>query len=311
MSNLKPSSTNCPFCNGTSINAFSALAHDAPRGVSARVGIIECLSCHAAWQWPTSRSPTESLNIFNEAYLTNDEGSYFDKTKRIAVAKYQAEYLNSIYSDIPGKLLDLGCGDGIFAREMAANGWYVTGVDPALPEECMQHGIDRLLLTNTAPSPSNEDDLFNIVTLLDVIEHIPEPVPFLEHAISQLRPGGFIVIETGNYQSFGRINAKDRWWNYQTDHRWYFAPPQLKAILTKLGMDDIFITDKVLRPWVKQKHEPEHYGVSRLVKQLLKNPFTPLNIIRSHNQLVKAMRDWPDWNSLEIITLIARKPIRS
>lgn len=302
----------CPFCNGTNLRSFSAAAHDAPLGTDAIVSLIECTLCNVAWQWPRQRSPRESQDIFSAAYEQKAIGSYFDETRRIEVAKYQAEYLKDVINKSSPKLLDIGCGDGIFAQEMAVMGWTVTGLDPALPHKCNLLQTDQLSFKRELAPPNCKEELFDVVTLMDVIEHIDDPAHFLKYVISYLKPGGYLVLETGNYQSTGRIVEDRKWWNYQLDHRWYFAPPQIESLLSYNGMDNIFLVDKVLRPWVKQGKADSvslKYDFLSTIKMLLRNPNHPISTCKINSRLVHAKRNWPKWHHLEIFTMIAHMPI--
>lgn len=308
---LKHLDTTCPYCGSGAIKAFEAQAHDAPEGMESTVSIIECTSCIAAWQWPRHRSADESRQIFNNAYDEKPTGTYFDKDRRVAVSEYQADYLNNTLNIQPGRLLDIGCGDGVFAKAMASHGWIVTGVDPALPDACDLQQLEHIQLRRELNEPVNENNLFDVVTLMDVIEHVDDPVGFLQYAISFVRPGGYLVIETGNYQSTARIVNADNWWNYQLDHRWYFAPPQLRNLLSMLGMNNIDMANKTLRPWIKPQNGKNPSGLSILasaLKSAFKNPLHPFSALDNHFCKYRAAHKWLQWHYIEIFTLIARKP---
>ena len=61
--------------------------------------------------------------------------------------------------------------------------------------------------------------------------------------------GGYLVLETGNYQSAERIISESDWWAYQADHRWFFAPKILHSLMEAAGLVDITYADLVFRPW--------------------------------------------------------------
>lgn len=294
-------SSNCPFCLGSNLKRFLVNAHDDP---SATVSIIECEQCEAAWQWPRSRTANESARIFDQAYIEKDEGTYFDPEKRLAVAQCHTDFVRSTIKLSNARLLDIGCGDGVFARQIASTGWDVIGVNPAIPTESPQIPHERLRLVRAYSASTAE---FDVVTLFDVIEHIEDPVSFLAYAISFLKPGGYLVVETGNYQSDGRILGGSSWWNFQLDHRWYFAPPQLRIISAQLGMEDIIFADRVLRPWWR----PNTTNLSNLywstVKGLIKHPFQVRDILLKQKMLMHAKDNWCKWHHLEIMTMISRK----
>ena len=94
--------------------------------------------------------------------------------------------------------LDLGCHDGTLARLLAAQGYRATGIDvydPVLKQdnswEYMQFNLDR------APFPL-EADSFNIVSALELIEHIINTDMFLEEVKRIVQPGGLFILSTPN-----------------------------------------------------------------------------------------------------------------
>jgi 2-polyprenyl-3-methyl-5-hydroxy-6-metoxy-1,4-benzoquinol methylase len=94
-----------------------------------------------------------------------------------------------------GRILDLGCGNGIFLSEAKSFGYEVMGVDisPLAVHICKERGV---------PCEAGDfttlrfDKLFDFVTMWDVIEHLLKPRAFIDRSIELLRPGGYIVIKT-------------------------------------------------------------------------------------------------------------------
>ncbi|MDO8449168.1 MAG: class I SAM-dependent methyltransferase [Rhodoferax sp.] len=302
MLNLNDSS--CPFCDGNRLVRYSASAHDAKK---KRVNIIECQTCQAGWQWPLQRTEQQSAMEFENAYADHNDGTYFDLEKREAVANCQFEFLKTKI-ERPGRLLDVGCGDGHFARYMANRGWDVVGLDPALLRGVTEDiSPGRLSLQCDSIANLPPDQIFDLVTLWDVVEHVEKPDQLINEAAARLAPGGILVVETGNYQCAGRIHSKGTWWNYQIDHRWYFAPPQLNALLTRAGLNHIELADKVLRPWWKGHCDMPSPRLITLVKAIARRPWRTFSALRCHNDLKQGRKQWTGWGGLEIMTMIGHK----
>jgi SAM-dependent methyltransferase len=294
----------CPFCNGERLRRYSAVAHDCKPKL---VNIVECQSCQAGWQWPLQRTEAQSEQVFNQAYATGEERTYFDLDKRNTVASCQREFIET-HIKIPGRLLDIGCGDGTFVRNMAQAGWYAVGLDPAIKVPVVENcSAGHLNLKSDFVADLPVGDTFDLITLWDVVEHVEKPDQLIADAVSRLAPGGMLVVETGNYQCAGRIQSDRKWWNFQMDHRWYFAPPQLRAILASAGLDRIELADRVLRPWWKGQSDVKPPRVRSLVKSILKKPWRAINAWQCHQELAQGGTQWKGWSGLEIMTMTGRK----
>ncbi len=111
----------------------------------------------------------------------------------------------------PGRLLDVGAGDGSFLSAMRRRGWEVHGVEPdprARERALREHGV--------ALTPGTIDDVpteerFDAVVLDNVLEHVPDPVATLRRAWSLLRPSGRLVVLTPNAKSLGHARFGARW----------------------------------------------------------------------------------------------------
>lgn len=301
---LKLNGSVCPFCHSVCLARYQATAYDAaPKMVS----IIECCSCQAGWQWPLQRTEAQSAQVFDQAYGSGEEGTYFDYDKRNSVATCQREFIEK-HIKTPGRLLDIGCGDGTFVRNMAQAGWQAVGLDPVIREPVIKNfPAGRLTIKGDFVADLPAEEPFDLITLWDVVEHVEEPDQLIAEAVSRLAPGGMLVVETGNYQCAGRILSDRKWWNFQLDHRWYFAPPQLRAILESAGLDRINLADRVLRPWWKGSPEAKQPRLMSLIKSILMKPSQPMNAWRRHQELVQGATQWKGWSGLDIMTMFGRK----
>lgn len=301
---LNLNGSTCPFCNGDRLDRYQAIAYDA---APKMVNIVECRSCQSGWQWPLQRTEAQSEQVFNQAYATGEEGTYFDLDKRNSVAACQREFIET-HIKIPGRLLDIGCGDGTFVRNMAQAGWHTIGLDPAIRVSVVEsYSSGHLNLRGDFVADLPAGDIFDLITLWDVVEHVEKPDQLISDAVARLAPGGMLVVETGNYQCAGRIQSDRKWWNYQMDHRWYFAPPQLRAILTSVGLDHIELADRVLRPWWKGQAEAKSPRLRSLVKSILVRPWRAISAWQRYQDLARGKQQWKGWSGLEIMTMTGRK----
>ncbi|MBF0160851.1 MAG: glycosyltransferase [Magnetococcales bacterium] len=94
------------------------------------------------------------------------------------------------------KVLDLGCGAGMVGAALRHKGCHVTGVDRFVPTQELDHFI---LHDMDSGLPELDYSLFDVVLLLDVVEHLTKPeMLMLSLQASGLRPEARVIVSTGN-----------------------------------------------------------------------------------------------------------------
>jgi len=132
-----------------------------------------------------------------------------------------------------GKLLDVGCGNGGFLAFMQQRGWDISGLDNAPAGVSIAKELlgDRVLLTTLkeASYPSNH---FDVVSLFEVLEHVPDPSSELKEINRILKPGGLLCLSVPNFASWERVLFA-KWWNGldAPRHLYQFAPHTLEKLL--------------------------------------------------------------------------------
>ena len=236
---------------------------------------------------------------------TGTVGSYFGKAKKREICALEMEFVNSL---VParGSLLDVGSGAGTFVEVAFECGWDAYGVDPAGPEieESAEGRVLRLFSGTLADL--KKDARFDVVTMWDVVEHLERPLELIVECKDRIVPGGWLVIETGNFHSTGRVLGGKEWWGYQHDHRWYFSPGTLQKLLRSAGCVNFRLCERTLRPWVKKAGNFE--GPSKLSYLLAtaKRPWKTFKNIDEFKRLSALRRRYPDSANLQIFTLAAQ-----
>jgi 2-polyprenyl-3-methyl-5-hydroxy-6-metoxy-1,4-benzoquinol methylase len=279
---FRANSRRCPNCKATRIRRAAFGARDTPQ----RQGIVRlriCANCGLAWQWPIGRKTDESHEWFAVQYESQEPNTYFDPKWRREVAALKLAFVGTLVS-LPSSILDIGAGDGTFLRAAGEAGWRAVGVDPSLQTSLESHDVGpgawRLLAGTT--DLLGADEVFDVVTLWDVIEHVEDPVKLLVAAVSHLSKDGTLVIETGNYWSCNRLEEADEWWGYQLEHRWYFSPSTLEPLLQKIGLDSFQYSAQALEPGCKSS--PQYLGPSRLhlLQSMLRKPWQAPKALRRY-----------------------------
>ena len=133
-------------------------------------------------------------------------------------------------------LLDIGCADGRFVHAAAGRGIDARGIDHSgrmidLGNE--RYGGDRLSRA-TVDDMVSRDERFDVVTLFEVIEHVPDPLGVLHESLRLVGRGGTVVISTPNREGRPRApEALDRPPHHLT--RW--TPRTLATLIERADLD--------------------------------------------------------------------------
>jgi len=209
--------------------------------------VVECERCGLVWVTP--RLSGEALaRVYGEGYWKSDD------PKNRGYADYQREaslYLKTFRRRLrfvrrwvpPGaRVLDVGCAAGYFLQVMLDAGHPVLGIEPsaAIARAAQQQlGSERVhigQLEGAPPALGFRDGSFDLVTLWDVIEHIPDPQATLRRAAALLAPGGRLLLETQNVASrWARLLGR-RWHHYKhAEHLYHFTPATITRLLGDCG----------------------------------------------------------------------------
>jgi 2-polyprenyl-6-hydroxyphenyl methylase/3-demethylubiquinone-9 3-methyltransferase len=115
-------------------------------------------------------------------------------------------HIERLAGGLAGKrVLDVGCGGGILAEAMAARGAQVTGIDLAEKplKVAMLHGMEsasgvsyRLIAAEALALEAPES--FDVVTCMEMLEHVPDPASIVRACAQLVRPGGTVFFSTIN-----------------------------------------------------------------------------------------------------------------
>ncbi|MGH1357403.1 MAG: bifunctional 2-polyprenyl-6-hydroxyphenol methylase/3-demethylubiquinol 3-O-methyltransferase UbiG [Burkholderiaceae bacterium] len=102
-------------------------------------------------------------------------------------------------------VIDVGCGGGILAEAMAGKGAVVTGIDLADKSlnvarlHQMESGADvKYQLISTEAMAESEPESFDVVTCMEMLEHVPDPAAIVAACARLAKPGGWLFFSTLN-----------------------------------------------------------------------------------------------------------------
>jgi SAM-dependent methyltransferase len=138
----------------------------------------------------------------------------------------------------PGSLLDLGCWLGFLLAEARSRGWRTTGVEPSAFASAYareQLGLD--VITGELMDAPRAPHSFDVITMGDVIEHLPDPGHALRKAHELLVPGGVLWLALPDAGSRVARAMGRRWWSVLPTHVHYFTRGSLATLLGRHGFE--------------------------------------------------------------------------
>jgi SAM-dependent methyltransferase len=147
--------------------------------------------------------------------------------------------------DVRGRLLDLGAGTGDFLEYAIEQGWSAEGIEPSglAAVRAQERGlqvVNTTLESFLANSPESEQ-AYDAVSMLNVLEHVPDPVAFLVDTRRLLRPStGVVCLSVPNdftdlQRAVNRRHNLGEWWIAVPDHLNYFDYQSLDRTLEGCG----------------------------------------------------------------------------
>ena len=204
-----------------------------PRWKSDRpFNILDCPICDLGHTWP---APAEANG--EEGFADNDvhyERQYSER--RELWRGFAARLLDRVpASHRSGRLLDVGSGVGLLVELAGERGAQACGIDraPAAGRVARSHGVD----VRSCELSDLDEDEFDVVVMMHVLEHVPDPVGFLRDAACRLRPGGILLVNVPISSGLMPRLLGRRWYGFQpTQHVHQFSPRSLRAVAARAGL---------------------------------------------------------------------------
>jgi SAM-dependent methyltransferase len=134
------------------------------------------------------------------------------------------------------RMLDIGCAHGEMLSAASARGFQATGLETS-PAASEARRLGYTVHSMELADAGFADQAFELITLVDVLEHIPKPRQFLDEIRRILTPTGALFIGTPDVSSIVARILRDRWPHYKQEHLWYFDRSTLRALLESESLD--------------------------------------------------------------------------
>jgi 2-polyprenyl-3-methyl-5-hydroxy-6-metoxy-1,4-benzoquinol methylase len=208
------------------------------------IDILRCRNCgHVFSSYPA--------NPHHDGYWGEEVKEGDHAYWKIARAPMYQEFFERFVAGRSGRLLDMGCGLGFFVKAMEAHGaWEAYGreISPA----AVRYGREKLGLRNISAGRLEDTELpdgsFDLITMWDVIDHIPRPDPVLRRCHALLKEGGRCFIRAPNVS----VQLPRAWLNrllrgmrpgvtylQARDHAHHYSTSSLSRLLERNGFSEI------------------------------------------------------------------------
>jgi 2-polyprenyl-6-hydroxyphenyl methylase/3-demethylubiquinone-9 3-methyltransferase len=176
------------------------------------------------------------------------------------------EWVDRLCGGVAGKrIVDVGCGGGILAESMAVKGASVTGID--LSEKALKVARLHQLETGTQVDyrhiaaealAEEQPESFDVVTCMEMLEHVPDPVSTLAACRAMVKPGGWVFLSTLNRNPksylFAIVGAE-----YVLNllpkgtHDWskFLKPHELASHARQVGLEPVELMGMTYNPFSK------------------------------------------------------------
>lgn len=246
----------CPLCGNTRAKHVVD-AQDTWVGHEAqRFSIVRCEICAHRYTTPRYREAAKhrafagAYPFYARARAARSGAPTEDRRASRRPFEGRADRLRAV-ANLPGRVLDVGCGDGFFLDAMRARGWSVVGTD--VEDDVVWHARERLGIE--AMVADLEDDPlppgpFDAVTLWGVLQLVYRPRDALEKIAAQLADDAVIAIGVSNIDSVGARLFGAKWRGLGVPrHLSHFTPSTLTRLLRWTGFEVVHVHHETPR-WI-------------------------------------------------------------
>ena len=201
-------------------------------GYGHHAQVVKCKQCGYMYA-----NPRWSGDDILDAYTAVEDETYVEE--RIGRELTFSKHLQAMekYTGLGNgrSLLDVGAYIGVFVDVAKQKGWDAWGVEPSewAADVAQKNGLN--VIHGTQDAAELADKTFDVVTMWDVIEHVPDPSAEMAKAFNLLKPGGWIVLHTMDIDSVMAKVMGERWPWLMDMHIHYFSQKTMADMLQKNG----------------------------------------------------------------------------
>ncbi len=193
---------------------------------------LRCSNCSHVFCSPIPKSMYKSYeDVVDDQYLRYTESIRMSSRIILALIK---RFVPS------GKILDVGCATGEFLRAAKKAGYTVEGIELSRwSSEIAEKAGITVHRKRLKFMPQKLTGKYDAITLFGVIEHFEHPAEEIRYIYKLLKPGGLLIIWTGDIDSIPSKILRKNWWYWQGQHIQYFSHKSLNFLCKTCGFEHL------------------------------------------------------------------------
>jgi len=179
-------------------------------------------------------------------------------------------------AELSPRLLDVGCSSGALLLVAKECGYDAVGAEPAKKAAATAQGLGFEVFPSYLQDAGFPENHFDVITLFEVIEHLPEPEDLIREIRRILKPGGLLLIGTGNGDSW-TVSLLGNSWEYfdirsHGGHISFFNPKSIALLAKKCHFDVHRISTKRVNLVERKNASKPVYFLATIIRELLAIP---------------------------------------
>lgn len=238
----------CNLCGSTSYRTIYQLSDWLLERPQVQTTLVKCLNCGLIYQnpRPTIEEMGQHYPPEYEPYNSTGQATSWLRRKAVEYGLDKRARAVTGYKH-GGIILDIGCASGVFLHHMQQKfGWETHGVEVseyAAQQAREKYGLDVFI--GTLEQASFPENIFDAVTMWDVLEHLHDPSATFREIHRILKPGGVIALRVPNGDSFDARAFGVYWAGLDAPrHLYVFQKATIAQLLSNNGFDVLNITSR-------------------------------------------------------------------
>lgn len=174
------------------------------------------------------------------------------------------------------RLLDVGCSSGAFLLTARRLGYQVEGVEPSADAAQTARAAGLTVFTGYLQQAQFPDATFDAITLIEIVEHLRDPLTLLQECARILKPGGVLLITTPNAHSWTARAMGARWAGFSLNdmggHISFFNPQSMRVLAARSSLTVHRLETRNVRFFERGQSSRAVHAAAKVAAELLNWP---------------------------------------